>query len=81
MIVGSNNYHPMQGPSIFNLSRSCSFAWNMSGNPDPSMFSASEFLDSTIRFDNGTVISMVHTEFPGNRFGDCDGPAYPYAGR
>ena len=48
-------------------------------------FAADEYLDSPIAFDNGTVISLVHTEFPGNRYNNsggpnasyCTGPAYP----
>jgi hypothetical protein len=32
------------------------------------MFASNEFLDSTIRFDNGTVIALIHTEYPGDRY-------------
>ena len=79
MIQGSTNAHIMTGPSLFNVTRSCNMTWNMTGNADPSMFAGDEFLDSTIVLDkNGTVISLSHTEYPGNRFDNCPGPSYPY---
>ena len=61
IVVGAEGYHEMHGPSIFNQTRSCDFSWNATFDPDPSMFSANEFLDSTFRFDNGTVVALVHT--------------------
>jgi len=55
MIVGSTAYNHMNGPSILNVTRECTPAWNMTGDPDPSHFAGDEFLDSPIVFDNGTV--------------------------
>jgi hypothetical protein len=79
MIEGSTHFYPMSGPSIFNFTRGCTPAWNMTGNPDPAMFSGDEFLDSAIAFANGTIVSLIHTEFPGNLYGNCsDGLSYPY---
>ena len=43
-----------------------------------------QFLDSPIAFDNGTVVALVHTEYPGNNYNAsgpdapmCPGKAYP----
>ena len=36
------------------------------------MFAGDEFLDSTYSFGNGTVISLVHTEYPGNVYNNCN---------
>lgn len=79
MIEGSTHFYPMVGNSVFNFTRSCNPAWNMTGNPDPAMFSGNEFLDSTIAFPNGTVVALIHTEFPGGLYDNCeDGLSYPY---
>ena len=80
MIQGSTNFHPMTGPSLFNVTRSCDVYWNKTANPDPVMYAANEFLDSTFAFGNETVISLCHTEYPGNRYDNCPtGPkSYPY---
>jgi hypothetical protein len=78
MIQGSTNFHRMTGTSILNFTRECAVSWNMTGNPNPAMFAANEFLDSTFAFGNGTVIALIHTEYPGNRYGNCEGPSYPY---
>ena len=24
------------------------------------------------------MVALIHTEYPGNRFNNCDGPSYPY---
>lgn len=78
MVDGSTTYRHMNGPSILNVTRSCQVAWNMTGIGDPSLFAGNEFLDSTFAFSNGTVVSLIHTEFPGNRYNyDCNS-SYPY---
>jgi hypothetical protein len=61
MNVGAIGYHEMHGPTLLNQTRSCHTSWNATLDPDPSMFAGNEFLDSTVRFDNGTVIALVHT--------------------
>lgn len=63
MIVGSTSFHFMSGPSLLNQTRSCTPSWNSTLNPDPSMFAASEWLDSPHAFFNGTVVALVHSEF------------------
>eukprot|EP00980_Cylindrotheca_fusiformis_P000471 scaffold119_cov131-Cylindrotheca_fusiformis.AAC.1 len=79
MIEGSTHFYPMSGSSVFNFTRSCTPAWNMTGDADPAMFAGNEFLDSTIAFSNGTVVSLIHTEFPGGLYGNCQkGLSYPY---
>lgn len=78
MIAGSTNFHVMLGTPL-NQTRSCEVAWNMTGNPDPAMFAADEFLDATHAFGNGTVYGLFDTEYPGGRYGRCaPGLQYPY---
>ena len=77
-IVGSTNYHRMSGPDLLNVTRECATAWNETGDPDPAHFAGDEFLDSPVAFANATVYSLVHTEFPGNVYHNCTGPAYPH---
>jgi hypothetical protein len=71
MICGAVGYHEMHGPSLLNQTRSCKVAWNATKDGDPSLFAANEFIDSTVRFDNGTVVALIHTEFPGDRYNAC----------
>jgi hypothetical protein len=78
MIVGSTNYHRMYGSSLLNLTRDCKVSWNETGDADPSHFAGDEFLDSPWAFANGTVYSLIHTEYPGNIYHNCTGPAYPH---
>lgn len=78
MVTGSTNFHVMLG-TPFNQSRSCAVAYNETGNPDPAMFAADEFLDATHAFDNGTVYALFDTEYPGNVYDNCaPGLKYPY---
>jgi hypothetical protein len=78
MIVGSTAYSHMSGPSLMNQTRECEVAYNKTADGNPADFAADEYLDSPIAFDNGTVISLVHTEFPGNRYNNSGGPNAPY---
>jgi len=78
MIVGSTTFRRMEGQSLFSLNRSCVASYNSTNSPDPAMFAGDEFLDSPIAFDNGTVVALVHTEYPGNVYKNCTGPAYPH---
>ena len=77
MVVGSTTYHRMSGPSLLGLVRDCAVAWNETGDPNPAHFAGDEFLDSTWAFPNGTVYSLVHTEYPGNVYHNCTISAYP----
>ena len=78
MIVGSTAYFPMAGPSPLNQTRSCTISYNKSADGDPSHYAADEYLDSPVVFPNGTVVALVHTEFPGNKFNNSGGPGEPY---
>ena len=49
----------------------------MTGDANPAHYAANEFLDSPFAFPNGTVYALIHTEYPGNDYGNCTGPAYP----
>ena len=78
MIVGATTYHRMAGSSIFNLSRECFAAFNATKDANPANFAGDEFLDSQVAFpSNGTVYSLGHTEYPGDVYHNCSGPAYP----
>jgi len=78
MIVGSTNFHKMIGNSLFNQTRECIAAWNETADPNPSHFAGDEFLDSTVALSNGTIYTLVHTEYPGNVYHNCTGKGYPY---
>jgi hypothetical protein len=60
MIEGSTTFRHMNGPSVWNPSRSCKTSWNMTGAPLPSLYAGNEFLDSPIIFDNGTVVAHTY---------------------
>ena len=69
----------MSGASIVALRRSCAIAYNSTDDPNPAHFAGDEFLDAAWAFaGNDTVVSLVHTEYPGNVYHNCSGPAYPH---
>lgn len=78
MIVGSTSYFPMAGPSVFNQTRSCTVSFNKTADPNPAHYAANEYIDSPVAFPNGTVVALVHTEFPGNQYNDCPDGAKGY---
>jgi hypothetical protein len=71
MICGAVGYHEMHGPTLLNQTRSCKVAWNATKDRNPSQFASNDLIDSTVRFDNGTVVALIHTEFPGDRYNAC----------
>jgi hypothetical protein len=56
------------GTTLLNTSRDCAIVWNSTLSPDPSVYASNEFLDATFAFGNGTVVALLHNEFPGNNF-------------
>ena len=76
MIVGSTAYNHMNGPSILNVTRECQPTFNKTGDSNPAHFAANEFVDSPISFPNGTVVALVHTEYPGGSY-NLTGPNPP----
>ena len=66
-IVGSTSFHIMTGPSVFVQNRSCDSAWNSTESPTESLYAAAQWLDSPHVFPNGTVVALVHNEYP-----DCE---------
>lgn len=56
------------GPSVLNTTRDCSIVWNSTLSPNPAVYASDEFLDATWAFDNGTVVALLHDEYPGNKF-------------
>ena len=77
MVEGSTAFYPMNGKSVFNLTRSCKAKFNKTTDPHPEMFADNEFLDSTFAFDNGTVVSLLHTEFVADK-NYCNETGYTY---
>lgn len=78
VVCGSTTFRRMEGSSALNVTRNCTAAFNETADPRPWMFAGDEFLDSTWAFANGTVVSLIHTEYPGNVYKNCTGPAYPH---
>eukprot|EP01048_Picozoa_sp_COSAG05_P001430 COSAG05_NODE_48_length_24425_cov_90.438543_21_plen_320_part_00 len=79
MIIGSTGAHVMNGPSILTngaTTRECEYSWNQTADPNPANFAGDEFLDSPIAFENGTVVALVHTEYPGGVY-NTTGPSAP----
>lgn len=79
MIVGSTSYFKMNGDSILmngSAARSCTPTWVKTADPNPANFAGNEFLDSPIAFANGTVVALVHTEYPGGVY-NATGPHPP----
>lgn len=78
LVAGSTNFHVSLGTPL-RQTRKCEVAWNMTGDPDPSMFAGDEFLDGTHALDNGTVYALLDTEYPGQRYDNCAANlSYPY---
>mmetsp|Transcript_29291 Transcript_29291/g.44971 ORF Transcript_29291/g.44971 Transcript_29291/m.44971 type:complete len:460 (+) Transcript_29291:148-1527(+) len=67
------------GPSILDVTRNCTIAYNATFDPQPEKYAADEFIDATYSFGNGTVVGLLHTEYPGMNFQNChaDKPSYP----
>lgn len=69
------------GPSILNTTRDCRIVWNSTASPDPSLYSTNDgFLDATHSFGNGTVVALLHDEYPGMNYHNCNAtpPTWPY---
>ena len=56
------------GPSLLNTTRNCAIVLNSTFSPDPALYASDEFLDATWSFGNGTVVALLHDEFPGGNF-------------
>ena len=56
------------GPSLLATSRDCAIVWNSTLSADPATYASDEFLDATWSFGNGTVVALLHDEFPGGNF-------------
>ena len=42
VICGSTTFRRMEGPSVLNVTRNCTAAWNQTASPDPSLFAGDE---------------------------------------
>jgi len=59
------------GPSFFQLTRDCTIVHNASKDSNPANYAANEFLDATYSYGNGTVIAILHDEYPGDNYDNC----------
>ena len=66
-----------RGPSLLNTTRNCTIVLNSTLSPDPSRYATDDgFLDATHSFGNGTVVALLHDEYPGNNFNACSVKPY-----
>jgi hypothetical protein len=66
------------GPSLFDTARDCTIVLNSTLSPDPAVYATDEFLDATWSFGNGTVVALLHDEYPGSKFaGNCTHKGWP----
>ena len=63
-----------RGPGPLNTTRDCAIVWNSTKSPMPSTYATNDgFLDATWSFGNGTVVALLHDEYPGmNIPGQCN---------
>lgn len=69
------------GPSLLNTTRNCTIVWNSTSSPDPSVYATNDgFLDAVHSFGNGTIAALVHDEYPGMNYHNCNAtpPTWPY---
>ena len=61
-----------RGATLFSTVRDCAIVLNSTLSPDPSVYATDDgFLDATHSFGNGTVIGLLHDEYPGMNFNHC----------
>lgn len=61
-----------RGPDLFHTTRNCSIVWNSTLSPNPSVYATDDgFLDAVHSFGNGTVVALLHDEYPGMNFNNC----------
>lgn len=55
-----------RGPDLFRTTRNCTIVFNSTLSPDPSVYATDDgFLDAVHSFGNGTVVALLHDEYPG----------------
>jgi hypothetical protein len=61
-----------RGPSLLATTRDCAIVLNSTLSPDPARYATDDgFLDATHSFNNGTVVALLHDEYPGMNFNAC----------
>lgn len=65
------------GPSLLATARDCAIVLNSTLSPDPAAYASDEFLDATWSFGNGTVVALLHDEYPGGKFANCTHEGWP----
>jgi hypothetical protein len=65
------------GDALLATTRDCAIVLNSTLSPDPARYATDEFLDATWAFGNGTVVALLHDEYPGAKFGNCTHKGWP----
>ena len=76
LVAGNTAARFSYGPSVLNTTRSCTILLNKTNSPDPSRYASSEFIHSTYSFHNGTVVALLHDEFPGMNYNQSGGASW-----
>jgi len=62
-----------RGSSLLNTTRDCAIVLNSTLSDDPALYATDDgFLDATHSFNNGTVVALLHDEYPGMNHNNCD---------
>jgi hypothetical protein len=62
-----------RGMGLLNTSRNCPIVWNSTGSRDPALYATNDgFLDAVHSFGNGTVVALLHDEYPGMNYNNCN---------
>ena len=73
LVCGNTAARFSHGPNLLNTTRDCTILFNKTNSPDPALYATDEFIHSTFSFDNGTVVALLHDEFPGMNYNKSDG--------
>ena len=73
LVAGNTAARFSYGPNLLNTTRSCTILLNATKSPDPQVYASNEFIHSTYSFNNGTVVALLHDEFPGMNYNRSDG--------
>lgn len=70
-----------RGPTLLSTTRDCAIVINSTLSPDPSTYATDDgFLDATFSFGNGTVVGLLHDEYPGMNFNNCNITPFKWPG-
>jgi hypothetical protein len=62
-----------RGTGLLNTTRNCTIVWNSTESSDPAIYATNDgFLDAVHSFGNGTVVALLHDEYPGMNYNNCN---------